>query len=71
MILLYQQVNDRLGEANVLRGLGDLESKLGDNREAYAQARTLYQQENNRLGEANVLVGIARIEQTIDAEAVP
>jgi tetratricopeptide (TPR) repeat protein len=35
---LYQQVGDRRGEANVLRGLGDLEHVLGRN----DQARTAY-----------------------------
>jgi hypothetical protein len=29
---LYEQVGDRLGEANVLRGLGDLERGLGRKR---------------------------------------
>jgi tetratricopeptide (TPR) repeat protein len=61
---LYKQVGDRLGEANVLFGLGELESKLGRNeqaRAAYDDARTLYKQEGNRLGEANVLSGLGTL----------
>ena len=30
--MLYKQVDDRLGQANVQRGLGELESKLGATR---------------------------------------
>ena len=43
---LYQQEQDRLGEANVLLGLGDLERKLGQNEAArrnYEEARKLFQ----------------------------
>jgi tetratricopeptide (TPR) repeat protein len=68
---LYKAVGDRLGEANVLRGLGDLERKLGRNdqaREAYGEARTLYKAVENRLGEANVLLGLGRTEADTDPE---
>jgi hypothetical protein len=46
-----------LGEANVLRGLGDLEVDAEHPDVAhryYAQARLLYQKEHSALGEANV-----------------
>jgi tetratricopeptide (TPR) repeat protein len=49
---------DRLGEANVLRSLGDLERRLGqvdEAREHYDGALPLYRAERDRLGEANVL----------------
>ncbi len=50
----------------MLRGLGDLERKLGRNdaaRDAYAEARTLYRQVEDRLGEANVLLGLGLLEK--------
>ena len=65
---LFKQVEDRLGEANVLTGLGDLESKLGRNdqaRVAHTEARALYKQEQNRLGEANVLRGLGHLESKL------
>ena len=68
---LYKQVEGRLGEANVLLGLGDLESKLGRHdqaRAAYGEARTLYKQEQHRLGEANVLRGLGHLEAQGNAE---
>jgi hypothetical protein len=43
-LVLFKQVDDRLGQANVLAGLGDLEGKLGRNdqpRAAYGDALTL------------------------------
>ncbi len=65
---LYKQVGDRLGEANVLLGLGDLERTLGRNdqaRAAYTEARMLFKQEQIRLGEANVLVGLGDLERKL------
>lgn len=62
---LYKALDDQQGKANVLRGLGHLESKLGRNdqaRNAYTEARSLFQAEGNRLGEANVLVGLGRLD---------
>ncbi len=68
---LYKQVVDRLGEANVLRGLGHLERTLGRNdqaRAAYSEARALYKQVEDHLGEANVLLGLGRLEAGTDVE---
>jgi tetratricopeptide (TPR) repeat protein len=65
---LYQQIGDKLGEANVLRGRGDLESGLGRNdqaRAAFNDARTLYQQIGAPLGEANVLRGLGDLESKL------
>jgi tetratricopeptide (TPR) repeat protein len=62
---LYKQVDDRLGQANVLRGLGDLESILGRNdqaRAAYGEAIGLFKQVDDRLGQANVLAGLGDLE---------
>jgi tetratricopeptide (TPR) repeat protein len=62
---LYKQVDDRLGQANVLRGLGDLESILGRNdqaRAAYGEAIGLFKQVDNRLGQANVLRGLGDLD---------
>jgi tetratricopeptide (TPR) repeat protein len=64
----YKQESDRLGEANVLAGLGDLESTMGRNeqaRTAYDEARTLYKQESDRLGEANALRGLGDLESRL------
>lgn len=66
---LYKAVGNRLGEANVLRGLGHLESKLDRNdqaREAYGEARTLYKAVENRRGEANVLLGLGHLESKLN-----
>lgn len=55
-LVLYKQINDRLGEANTLLGLGELQRKLGRNeqaRTAYDQAITLFKQIDDRHGEAN------------------
>ncbi len=52
----------RLGEANVLTSLGDLESRLGNverAREQYEAALPLYRQQQDRLGEANVYLAFA------------
>src|SRR5207245_2667155 len=68
---LYKAIEDRLGEAGVLQGLGDLEHKLGRNaaaRTAYAQARSLYKAVESRQGEANVLLGLARLEAPLNPE---
>ena len=67
---LYKHEQNRLGEANVLLGLGHLESMLGRNDRArpdYGEARTLFKQVGDRLGEANVLSGLGELE----AEAEP
>ena len=52
--ILFQQIGDKLGEANALFGLGDLESKLGRNDQAradYNDVRILYQQAGDAPGE--------------------
>jgi tetratricopeptide (TPR) repeat protein len=57
-----------LGEANVLKSLGDLERRLGHVEEArrrYEQALPLYQQEQGRLGEANVLKSLGDLESRL------
>ena len=65
---LFKQAGDRLGVANVLRGLGDLERMLGRNdqaRLAYEEARTLFKQVGDRLGEASVLRGLGDLERML------
>ena len=50
---LYEAAGNRLGQANVLMGLGELERKLGRNdkaRAAYTKARTLYEAVGRPLG---------------------
>jgi tetratricopeptide (TPR) repeat protein len=66
---LYVELDDRWGEANVLRGLGHLESRLGRNGEArtnYTVSRYLYKAERDRLGEANVLRGLGDLERLLN-----
>ncbi|MFN8003146.1 MAG: tetratricopeptide repeat protein [Acidobacteriota bacterium] len=55
---LYRQIEDRLGEANVLQAIGDLLMRVADlsgARASYEKALPLYRQIEARLGEANVL----------------
>ncbi len=52
---------NRLGQANTLQSLGDLESRLGNVEQArahYDAALPLYQIEQDRLGQANVYVSL-------------
>ncbi|MBP7444799.1 MAG: tetratricopeptide repeat protein, partial [Zoogloea sp.] len=54
-------VEDRLGEANTLRALGDLHlrnARLDDARKAYENALELYRKVEDRLGEANTIQGL-------------
>jgi tetratricopeptide (TPR) repeat protein len=65
---LFQQVQSRLGQANVYRGLGDLEHHLGQLSEArahYEAALSLFQQEQDRLGQANVYRGLGELERRL------
>lgn len=67
-LALYRQMSNRLGEADVLRGLGHLERKLGNNdkaRDAYSDALAFYKQINDRRGEAMVLHGPGHLERTL------
>jgi tetratricopeptide (TPR) repeat protein len=64
----FRQEQNRVGEANVLLALGDLERKLGRNEQAhatYTEARTLFRQVKDRLGEANVLTGLGHVERRL------
>jgi tetratricopeptide (TPR) repeat protein len=67
-------VGDRLGEANVLQAMGDVQ-QFRDDREAalasYEQALTLYRQVGAKLGEANVRKAMGDVQQfRDDQEAV-
>ena len=64
-------MGDRLGEANVLVGFGDLERTLGRNeqaRAAFTEARALFKAVEDRLGEANALLGLGRLEASLSPE---
>lgn len=64
-ISLYQQMGDRLGEANVRRAIGDvqqLQKKSEDALRSYQQALDLYQQLEDRLGAANTFKSIGDIQ---------
>ena len=67
--MLYKEVEDRRGEAQVLRGLADLERTLNHNdqaRAAYTGARMLYKEVEDRRGEAQVLRGLGELERVLD-----
>jgi tetratricopeptide (TPR) repeat protein len=54
---LYREIADRLGEANVLQALGDLQRRVADlsgARASYEKALPLYREIADRLGEANL-----------------
>jgi tetratricopeptide (TPR) repeat protein len=62
-------VGDRLGEANVLKALGDVQ-QFRDERDAaltsYEQALSLFRAVGDRLGEANVLKALGDVQQFRD-----
>jgi tetratricopeptide (TPR) repeat protein len=63
-LLLYQQLGDKLGEANCIRSLGDIalrQSDHGSARARYEQALPLYQQVGDPLGEANCVKSLGDI----------
>jgi len=63
---LFQQVDDRLGEANVRKAIGDVHQfrkQLDDALASYADALRLFQQVGSRLGEANVRKAIGDVHQ--------
>jgi tetratricopeptide (TPR) repeat protein len=56
---------DRLGKANTLQSLGDLESRLGNIEQArqhYDAALPLYEAEQDPIGKMNTWIGLARLE---------
>ena len=58
---LYQQIGDRLGEANSIKELGDIHRILSEFEQArrqYEAALTLYQQTSNKTGEAASRLGL-------------
>jgi tetratricopeptide (TPR) repeat protein len=64
-----RQNNDRLGEANTLKALGDVQHFLKKSTEAlenYAQAMVIYREVGARLGEANTLKAIGDVQQFLD-----
>ena len=59
---------DRLGTANTLKSLGDLESRLGNIEQArqhYAAALPLFEAEQDRLGTANTLQSLGDLESRL------
>src|SRR5579859_18045 len=65
-LTLFQQVGDRLGEANTRQAIGDVQQFQADYAAAldsYQQALTLFQQVGDRLGEANTRKAIGDVQQ--------
>jgi tetratricopeptide (TPR) repeat protein len=66
--MLAKAVEERIGEANVLSSLGELEYALGRKDQAramYTEARTLFQAVEDRHGEARVLLLLGDLERTL------
>ena len=66
---IYKTEDDRSGEANTLRALGDLEQKLDRNDEArayYDKSLPLCKVVGDRLGEADTLRALGDLEQKLD-----
>ncbi len=63
---LFRQVGAKLGEANVLQAIGDVQ-QFRDDRDAalesYNEALKLFRQVGDKLGEANVLQAIGDVQQ--------
>ncbi|HHB11792.1 MAG TPA: tetratricopeptide repeat protein, partial [Chromatiales bacterium] len=63
-----ETTGDRLGKANTLKSLGDLESRLGNIEAArahYDAALPLYEAEQDRLGKANTLQSLGDLERRL------
>ncbi len=66
---LYRQVSDVLGEANCIKGLGDIalaRSQHDAARAAYEQALPLYRQVGDGVGEANCVLGLGDVARARD-----
>jgi len=66
----YRFLQDRIGEANTLRGLGDLDlkhSSLVSARERYHGARALQHSTGDRAGEAYTVKGLGDVEAALGA----
>lgn len=68
---IYQEVGDRLGEANTLIAISDVLQFLKRSSEAlnhYSQALEFYREFGARLGEANVLQALSKLQQNHTSE---
>ena len=66
---MYQEMQDRLGEANTLKALGDLDvrgDRLAEARENYEVALSIYREIQNRVGEANTLQALGDLDMRED-----
>ncbi len=66
---LFTQVGAKLGQANVLKAIGDVQSfrkEMDAALASYAEARTLFQQVGSKLGQANVLKAIGDVQSFRD-----
>jgi len=64
-LALFRAVGDRLGEANVLQSLGDVQrfrAEMDAALDSYRQALALFRAVGSRLGEANVLLPLGSLE---------
>jgi tetratricopeptide (TPR) repeat protein len=69
--MLYEQLHDSLGQAQVFRSLGDLEHQHGNNDQArfdYMTALVLYEQLHDSLGQAQVLRRLGDLESQLSEE---
>ncbi|MGE3435224.1 MAG: TIR domain-containing protein, partial [Blastocatellales bacterium] len=62
---LFKQVGDKLGQANVLKAIGDVQSfrkEMDAALSSYSEALTLFKQVGDKLGQANVLQAIGDVQ---------
>jgi tetratricopeptide (TPR) repeat protein len=67
-LAIYRHIGDRRGEADALRGLGDVEflvAEYGQAREYHTQALALARQSSDRRGEVNALWGLGQVERHV------
>ncbi len=74
-LTLFKQVGDNLGQANVLKAIGDVQSfrkEMDAALQSYDQALTLFKQVGSNLGQANIqlAVGIIKKDETHFLEAL-
>ncbi|MCQ2395265.1 MAG: tetratricopeptide repeat protein, partial [Kiritimatiellae bacterium] len=63
-LVISKEIGARLGEANALQGLGDVQMRRNaydEAEQAYADALKIYKDVGDRLGEANACLGLGNL----------
>ena len=67
--ILYDQIEDREGEANAIQALGDMHMRLDEYEEArgrYQEALEIYREIKHRLGEAHAIRALGEVHMALD-----